>query len=131
MTVQIAEKIIYKGRSIPLYSEPLNSLLRKKSTKNLKFTMHRTSCRRGYVGTWEIESGRLFLKDLIAWVGRKEYGIEVLFPEENEKVFAWWFTGDLAIQTGQITTPIMSGIYGLNYENEILIKCEKGIVLAE
>jgi len=66
MTIQIAEKIIYEGRSSPLYSELLNSLLMKKRSgaKEFKFSSPSTGCWRGYIGTWELEEGKLYLKDL-------------------------------------------------------------------
>ena len=60
MTAQIAEKMFYKGEELSLCDEPLHYFLQA-IKKNLKFEAPSTALWRGYVGTWTIEDGRLYL----------------------------------------------------------------------
>ncbi|HZK94125.1 MAG TPA: hypothetical protein VFC67_07950 [Prolixibacteraceae bacterium] len=63
MTAQAYEKLIYKGETYPLASEPLSGYLQQISPEP-QFLIRNTSCWRGYIGTWEIADERLFLISL-------------------------------------------------------------------
>ena len=70
MTAQIAEKMIYKGEELSLCDEPLHYYM-ETIGKELKLQAPSTALWRGYVGTWTIEDGRLYLMKL---KGFKETG---------------------------------------------------------
>ena len=63
MTSQICEKLIYLGKKVSIATEPLNQYIRKKENE-ISFVLQSTGCWRGYVGSWKIEKGQLFLTGL-------------------------------------------------------------------
>ena len=93
MTAQAPEKLLYKGEELTLCSEPLGPFL-EFSGSTVKFDARCTALWRGYVGTWSIESDRLYLVKLCAYVDDAancevlELGLEVLFPDYPDGVCA-------------------------------------------
>ena len=57
-----------------------------------------TACWRGYIATWEIKDGRLYLVELS---DRYTYRLE-----GEEPIFAEWFSGDLDFLCDGVTTDI-------------------------
>lgn len=58
--MQFREQIIYNGVSVGMYGEPLFYYLEQLPNPP-EFSARSTACWRGYMGTWAIEDGRLFL----------------------------------------------------------------------
>jgi hypothetical protein len=77
-----------------------------------------TSCRRHYIGTWEIRDGRFYLV-------RLEGRYRLL---GDEPLLAAWFTGVLRLPRGKRLEYIHMG-FGSVYEGELHIKIEKGLVV--
>lgn len=77
-----------------------------------------TGCWRRYQGTWEIKDGRLYLRGL--------YGRIKLVGEEP--LFADWVTDELRVVHGKTVHYVHMG-FASDYEDEIYIKIEKGIVV--
>ena len=101
MTAQVSEQLIYGGKAIPLFTNPLSLYLRN---ADISFDSPHTANWRGYVGTWEIlESAgveRLYLVELAAYkTGQEELCLQDVFPG-FDKVFAHWFTGQLRCPQG-------------------------------
>lgn len=135
MTAQFSEKLLYKGEELNLCSEPLGPFL-EFSGSAVKFEAHCTALWRGYVGTWSIENDRLYLVKLCAYVDDAvncevlEVGLEVLFPDYPDGVFAHWFTGELRCPSGALLCYVHGG-YGSTYENDLFLRLQRGVVIEE
>ena len=124
MTVQVRERILYKGEEFGMATEPLNQYLETRNDIRLVFPS--SACWRGYYGSWEIIDNKLFLIDLNAYIkGYEEVGLNYIFPNQ-EKVFANWFSGQIRIEDGEL----LKG-YDLKYEKNILLEFEDGVLVSE
>ena len=133
MTAQAAEALIYKGERLSLCSTPLGTYLQT-TPSSLRFCSTSTALWRGYVGTWTIEGGRLYLVKLRAYVDKdqrvEEVDLSYLFPDYPDGVFAHWYTGELRCPMGGLLNYVHMG-YGSKYEQDLFIEVESGIVLSE
>lgn len=109
MTAQAAERIILDGRPNILFCDPLYRLCKQFRLDLANPYLTSTDNYRGYVGTWEIRDGRLFLVHLNwnGWNGEEPMadafrrrvlraGGSAAFP-----VHAHWFNGVLRIPRGR------------------------------
>lgn len=131
MTAQAAEKLIYGGKEIRLYSNPLATYLKQ---SGIRFQSPVTSNWRGYIGTWEIlqHQGieRLYLVALSAHKTYDEIiGLSDIFPG-CDKVFAHWFTGELRCPQGALLKYRHMG-YGSVYEYDLLMEFKQGVLVAK
>ena len=133
MTAQVSEKLIYKGQELTLCAEPLFTYL-ETIRSDLKFVAHSSANWRGYVGTWCIEDGRLYLAKLNGTVreGDAERSIDLgyLFPDYPDGVFAHWFTGELRCVQGGLIKYVHMG-YSSTYEKDLFIRIQNGVVLGD
>jgi hypothetical protein len=110
MTAQVSERLIYGGKEIALFSNPLSLYLQQTGTS---FESPHTACWRGYVGTWEIiESG----------------GVERMYLVSLEKVFAHWFSGELRCPQGEMLDYVHGG-YASTYEYDLLMEFKQGVLV--
>lgn len=129
MTAQVSERLIYGGKEISLFSNPLSLYLKN---AGIRFESPHTANWRGYVGTWEIlvHEGveRLYLVGLRA---HKSYDEILELPDVFpglDKVFAHWFTGELRCPQGaQLKYQHMG--YGSIYEYDLFMEFKQGILV--
>ncbi|MGD2094276.1 MAG: hypothetical protein PVH77_04630 [Phycisphaerales bacterium] len=98
-TVQVCDKLIYDGNEYSGgYDEfPLEDYWSEERPKPNFLYITNTACWRGYIATWEMRDGALFLKSL----GRENLpnGDEIpiplqnVFPDANGPILADWFSG--------------------------------------
>lgn len=129
MTAQVSEILIYSGKEIPLFTNPLSLYLK---TTGTRFESPHTANWRGYVGTWQIieQVGveRLYLVELYAHKTYDEIlGLADIFPG-FDKVFAHWFTGELRCPQGARLKYQHMG-YGSIYEYDLLMEFKQGILI--
>ena len=133
MTAQIPETLHHKGLELTLCDEPLGPFV-SNNRSSLKFVARSTALWRGYVGTWAIEEGRLYLIKLSGSVevndDIQEVGLEALFPKYPDGVFAHWFSGELRCPQGGLLKYVHGG-YGSVYEQDLFIDVLKGVVMGE
>ena len=133
MTAQISEKLIYKGEELSLCDEPLHYYLQTIG-KELKLQAPSTALWRGYVGTWTIEDGRLYLVKLKGFKetasGTTEIELGDIFPEYPDGVFAHWYTGELRCPMGGLLEYVHGG-YASRYEMDLFLKIDKGILVSD
>jgi hypothetical protein len=134
MAAQLPDKILLNGTIQQLYSNPLEHYwARMEKKRPLFFPL--PNCRRGYVATWEVRDGQLFLKDIDGnyerarlFFGKESarYSAKILFPKSggNKLIKANWFSGKLRVPQGKMT--IYDEDYGSRFEQEIIITIEKG-----
>ncbi|MCK7576701.1 MAG: hypothetical protein MZV65_12940 [Chromatiales bacterium] len=88
--------------------------------KKLPRYIRSTACWRGYIGTWEVKNGKLYLNEIVG-----------LYKKLNpEPLFAEWFTGVLRIPKGERLLAINMGFASV-HEKELHIKIERGAVVKE
>jgi len=106
MTAQAHEILILEGQKTSMACCPPLPENEPRITKSA-LTMLNSACWRGYIGTWEIKQGRLFLVGLS---GNYNLG-------EGEPIFADWFSGEITIPEGEILNYIHGG-FATVYERE-------------
>ena len=129
MTAQVSERLIYGGKEISLFTNPLSLYLRY---ADIHFVSPHTANWRGYVGTWEIleHEGveRLYLVALSAHKSYEEIlSLADVFPG-HDKVFAHWFTGQLRCPQGAQLEYRHMG-YGSVYEYDLMMDFKQGVLV--
>ena len=124
MTHQLHEKMIYEGKEVSMFSFPgfpedhprIIELTDKQIWAKGEARQVSSACWRGYVGTWEIKDGRLYLLKL-----DRDYELE-----GNEPLFADWVSEELTI----IIEPTLEGLSAglLGGEKIKKVKIKNGIV---
>jgi len=126
-TTQIPESIIIDGQKHSLFTNPLESYYGKNNPRP-PFKAPNTATWRGYVGTWEIDRGVLYLKAIRGWTPQGEVGLEALFPGHKGRVAATWFSGKLRVPQGKVLKPYVPHPI---YEKYLMITVEKGRVVRQ
>ena len=118
MTTQVKERIIIDGEKHPL----LNALSLPEDDTKIKQkegpTYTRSSCWRGYVGTWEIKDDKLYLIDFSSG----KYDVLVNLP-----ILADWISGTAKVATGEVKASSSWDIE--TYETETHLTFENGLVV--
>ena len=129
MTAQVSEELLYGGRSISLFSEPLALYLKQ---NQIQFVSPHTANWRGYIGTWEIIEAegaeRLYLVSIAA---HKDYETILELPDlfpGFDKVFAHWFSGELRCPQGDLVEYVHMG-YASTYEYELFLEFKQGVLV--
>ena len=96
------------------------------STINPGFEFTCTALWRGYVGSWEIVDGRLYLIGISGTLkGGEEAALITMFPDFPDRVFAHWYSGTIRIPQGKELEYIHMG-YGSTFERDLLLDLFKG-----
>ena len=123
LTHQLHENMIYEGKDVSMFSFPgfpedhprIIELTDKQIWKKGEARRVSSACWRGYIGSWEIKDGKLYLLKL-----ERDYELE-----GNEPLFADWVSEELRI----IVEPSFEGLRaGPGGEKIILVKMKNGIV---
>lgn len=127
MTAQIAETLHYEGQQLSMCTEPLGDYFAL-GGQNPGFESNCTALWRGYIGTWEIVGGRLYLIELHGTLeGGGEASVATLFPDFSERVFAHWYSGTIRIPQGKQLEYVHMG-YASTYERDLFLEIEKGVL---
>ncbi|MGA9756689.1 MAG: hypothetical protein WBV23_16265 [Desulfobaccales bacterium] len=126
-TTQSSDILYLNGQTHSLESLPLEQYYGPANPRP-KFRAPNTATWRGYIATWEIDRGILYLKAIRAWTDQREVGLEDLFPGQKGPVAATWFTGKLRVPQGKILKPAVPHPI---YEKYLMITVEKGRVVSQ
>ncbi|MCM3874418.1 MAG: hypothetical protein ND895_27320 [Pyrinomonadaceae bacterium] len=141
-TSQQPDVLIHKGKSFDLFANPLEGFYKGKGTRpsfRVKPNVISTGNWRGYVATWTIENGFLYLLKIDAWICRdwdektcRKVNLKDLFGSRyiQGRVRADWFSGDLRMPDGELLQYVHMG-YGSVYERELTFRVESGKVVKE
>jgi hypothetical protein len=128
VTAQIAEKLIYSGERHAMLTNPLDSYFAMGGI-GPNFEYNCTALWRGYVGTWEIVSDRLYLIGLHGTLEGGEVAVlATIFPDYPARVFAHWFSGTVRIPQGKKLEYVHMGD-GTTYERDLLLEFEQGVLI--
>jgi hypothetical protein len=132
-TGQRPERIIYKGTEYALFTDPLESYFTDDNPRPVKlFGNECTASRRGYIATWKVENGILYLVKVVAGdcsADPAEIDVTSIF-RKNLPVEATWYSGTLRIPRGRLLKFINAG-YASVYEEEILLTIDRGMLVRE
>ncbi|NES96688.1 MAG: hypothetical protein F6K32_15910 [Desertifilum sp. SIO1I2] len=124
MTAQVDEILIFDSNKIsisfhpPLPSSHLGIIkVDNRNSKNVDPVIGSTACWRGYIGTWEIQSDRLYLVDIA--------GCYQMI--DSNPVFADWVSGLIRVPQGKLVYCDRSG--AKIHEQEIHLRVEQGKVI--
>ncbi|MFW9617512.1 hypothetical protein [Aquabacterium sp.] len=130
MTAQIPEELSHEGQQWPLFTEPLAAYFKQTGLRP-GFVSPHTALWRGYVGSWLIEDGYLYLTALQGHLrDGSEATLHTLFPDAGDRVKADWFTGTLRVPQGSQLEYVHMG-FGSVFERELRIDVEAGKVLGQ
>ncbi len=137
-TGQQADLIVYQNEERPLFSNPLEGYYANGRARPRymigPLTMSSGNWR-GYVATWQIDDGQLYLKKIDSWLcngSTKESCAPVkltqLFPGKvrDGRVRADWFSGELRIPDGKRLQYVHMG-YGSTFERDIIFTVKRGV----
>ncbi|MBP5423991.1 MAG: hypothetical protein J6Y78_16280 [Paludibacteraceae bacterium] len=131
---QINERLIYNGDTVSISVLPLypvrdfvETVLKEKERRELSRPMNLL---RGYLGTWEICDGKLYLVKLDVPIYHNNYKSINLFDIFGDKcvegrVLADWYSGNFIIPTGNLTRSFL-GFFRIHRtystEDHVLVK---------
>lgn len=142
-TAQIPDRVRYAGKEYLLYTEPLEQRYTDGKLKRPLMVPRpfsgSSAMNRGYLATWEIRNGKLYLADIDAWscrydVEQHELGCrhvsleDIVGPEVNDSTrFAGWFSGELRVPQGKLLLYVHNSYLSV-YERDIMFRVKAGIV---
>lgn len=134
-TAQVPDLLIVDGKEFALNTNPLESQLEQKQWKPPEEAMTSTANWRGYVATWEVKEGKLFLKEVAIMVSdpksdgkyRRKVITSDLYPDVPE-VHAAWYTGALIVPDGNMTEYVHMG-YGSSFDHYQVFRVRAGQVI--
>ena len=124
MNALLSEHLILRGEKMVLDSQPLGGFFKVNGHPSGLGGHPRW---RGYAATWEIQDGRLYL---VAVDGGQYVGLDTLFPDYPDGVFAHWYTGELRCPGGK-RLQIAHSLYSVLTEFDVFIAVHKGVVTKE
>ena len=125
MTAQKHENMIYEGKDVSMFSFPgfpedhprIIELTDKQIWAKGEPRMVSSNCWRGYLGSWEIKEGKLYLLKL-----DRDYELE-----GDEPLFADWVTAELHIIMDSDFPELRAGLVGGEKIERVVIK--NGVVI--
>jgi hypothetical protein len=137
MAAQLPDIIIIQGEQMDLYSNPLEQYWSLYKKKRPAFQSS-SSCKRGYIATWEILDKQLLFRSIDGNVEKRSFlfwkkivrcSMKMLFSKAgNKPVIAKWFTGKIRIPQGNRTLYVHNE-YDSRFEREMVITIENGSVI--
>ena len=125
LTAQLHENMIYEGRELSMFSFPgfpedhprVIELTDKQVWAKGEPRRVSSNCWRGYIGSWEIKEGKLYLLKL-----DRDYELE-----GDEPLFADWVTAELHIIMDSDFPEFRAGLVGGEKIERVVIK--NGVVI--
>lgn len=128
-TSQIPENLDFEGEHFDMYSTPLDAFFgeRQGLLRQFRERPSPTDCHRGYIGSWKIDSGKLYLLSVVLGYQRdSKIPLVEISSVWKAPVFADWFSGSLRLGRGDL---IMGGMgFSEVRLEEILLEIEDGVV---
>ena len=124
-TAQIPDYLIYKGDTLAIYANPLESYFEKTERPDSSFEKYgynSSACGRGYIGYWELRNDSLFLLKLRGET--QKIDLSMIFKDRNpeKKIFADWVNQ-------QITNPYGKQIYYVHAEYASIYEYERDFII--
>lgn len=128
-TAQMPDILIYEGKEESIFTNPLESYFGGEHPRPeglFKFSC--TANWRGYMATWEIKEGSLYLVKIVEGtcsMDAPEIPVSGIFPGKKAPVLADWYSGSLRIPQGELLSYTHMG-YESVYEKELVLEIKSG-----
>ncbi|MBB3955293.1 hypothetical protein [Novosphingobium sediminicola] len=130
MTSQIPDTIYYQDRRCDLMATPLEAYFEQGPARP-ELDCSYSALWRGYIATWRLVEGRLFLVYLRPGMADgPKLTLGTVFPGQGRRVLASWFTGSLRISEGHCQEWLEGGFMNA-HERETLVEIAEGWVISE
>lgn len=129
-TAQWPDHLIYKGKTVKLFTNPLYSYFKNNPPPKGLFKSTCSAIWRGYVATWQIIDDYLYLVRLVEGTcdsNAPEIPLSKIFPGAKKPVKATWYSGTLLVPEGKMLDYVHMG-YRSVYEKETRLTIENGKV---
>jgi len=134
-TSQIPERIYVDGVRKSLLTIPIgqDSILEAAIIKLVGNEWQSTGCYRNYIGTWQIENGRLYLLQLSNIEEENIALPDVFLPyKEGSRYAATWFTGELRVGEGEVIYHSFENMgFSYYFAKETFYMVKNGLVIEE
>jgi hypothetical protein len=145
-TAQRGDKLLLDGEVVTLHTNPLSEWLAAHPKALPRGTVQSSGSWRGYVATWEIAGGKLWLRKVdVAYSKGTEPGATVPRREDNDRFetvdhdylrmlfpegspVARWYTGTLIVPKGKLVHYVHMG-YGSTFERYTVVWVRAGEVV--
>lgn len=131
-TAQYPDKIYFDGKLYDLQSNPMEPYFEKNPDKKPKSGIVSSALWRGYVATFEVADGGLYLRDVEIKVRDPQKEHSIIFKSvidevlpKGQKLKIDWFSGLLILPYGKMVNYVHMG-YGSTFENYILVEINSG-----
>ena len=143
-TAQAPDTIVYDNKVYDLFSSPLESFYKGRSSRpqfRIEPNTFSSGNQRGYFAIWVVEDNTLYLGGIKSWICEqdaqgdgncKRADLKELFGEKLKDggVHADWFTGELRIPDGKMLEYFHAGYFSV-FERDIILKVEAGKVVSK
>lgn len=131
-TAQAPDKIWYEGKLYDMQTNPMEPYFEKNPGKKPKSEMISSGLWRGYIATFEIVDGGLYLRDIEVLDPNPEKVFDRRFKSvidevvpKGQRLKIDWFDGLLVLPHGKPVSYVHMG-YGSTFENYILLEIAAG-----
>lgn len=136
-TAQASDVIVLDGKPAMLFTNPLAKYLAEHPDSLPKSDYVSSGNWRGYIATWEVLDGKLFLRKVDVTLENPDAKpdtydpitknvLQAIFPGATD-VVADWYSGTLIVPRGNILRYVHMG-YGSTYENYSVLSVESGVI---
>ena len=128
MTMQRPDTIIINKTEFILHAIPLDQYWELGNRKPSMYSGDSSMRTRGYYATWLIEDQKLYLTNFYGehFILNRTYTLNALFPSNDGKVFAEWYSGGLTIPYGEEVGEF--NVNYIQYSHETTIVVKNGVV---
>jgi len=127
MTRQTSETLLYEGETVAMRTTPLHDYFTLAGIAPNFLALYSTLWR-GYVGSWEIIDGRLYLVGLRGTLlDHTESSVATFFPDFPDRVFAHWYSGTIHITLGTTLEHVHEGLASTQ-ARDVVLEVERGVV---
>ena len=133
-SAQAGEWLLYKGATNRLCTLPLEPYLKEHNVRlhevapPKKFIMS-SGCWRGYIGTWQIKDGFLWLVS-VENLDQTQVPLSKVFTNQAPPIKATWYSGTLQVTQGKMLRYVHAEFQS-KFERELYIKIVDGKVKSE
>ena len=132
-TAQMGDLMIINGEKKMIFSNPLDGYISKHKIE-IKNTGVCSACWRGYIATWDVIDGYLYilgLDECTCSPNDKPIPLKKIFPHiKGDKVKAIWYSGEIRIPLGKQLEYVHGG-YMSKYEKDLFFKFKNGKLIGK